>query len=262
MIDLSHNTLDVIDRLNTELAIQGVEIVVQNNNAEIMETNIDQIINLALVGGLLAVLILWFFLRNIRLVSIIAFSIPVSVFTAFNFFYAAGITINSLTLVGMALAIGMLIDNSIVVLENIYRLAGTGKSPEEAVKQGTREVYRSVIAATLTTVTVFLPFIFSDNFLVKLIGKNIGVSIVSTLMVSLVVALLLIPMATHFLLSRTKKSNSEVFKKLSLHNRMIQTYLLILKASMRKPASIIIGSLAIFFAVSYDKPGIKHELPE
>ncbi len=249
MIDLSHNTIEVIDRLNRELASLGVEVVIQNNNAEIMETNIDQIINLALVGGLLAVLILWFFLRNIRLVSIIAFSIPVSVFTAFNFFYAAGITINSLTLVGMALAIGMLIDNSVVVLENIYRLAGTGKSPEQAVKQGTTEVWRSVVAATLTTITVFLPFIFSDNFLVKLIGKNIGVSIVSTLVVSLAVALLLIPMATHFLLSGSEHNKSEVYKKLSLHNRMIQSYLLILKASMRKPASIIIGSLAIFFAV-------------
>ncbi len=249
MIDLSHSTLDVIEVLNKELAAQGVEIVVQNNNAEIMEKNIDQIINLALLGGLLAVLILWFFLRNIRLVSIIAFSIPVSIFTAFNFFFAAGITLNSLTLVGMALAVGMLIDNSIVVLENIYRLAGTGMSPDEAVKQGTREVYRSVIAATLTTVTVFLPFVFTDNFLVKLIGKNIGVSIVSTLLVSLVVALLLIPMATHFLLTHSKKSHSEVFKKLSIHNRMIQTYLLVLKASMRKPATIIIGSLVLFFAV-------------
>jgi len=249
MIDLSHSTLEVIDRLNRELASKGVEIVVQNNNAEIMETNIDQIINLALIGGLLAVLILWFFLRNIRLVSIIAFSIPVSVYTAFNIFYAAGITINSLTLVGMALAIGMLIDNSVVVLENIYRLAGTGKNPTEAVKQGTSEVWRSVVAATLTTITVFLPFIFSDNFLVKLIGKNIGVSIVSTLIVSLAVALLLIPMATHFLLSKSRKSDSEVYKKLSLHNRMIQTYLLILKASMRQPAAIIIGSLTVFFAV-------------
>ncbi len=72
-------------------------------------------------------LILWFFLRNIRLVTIIAVSIPVSVYAAFNFFYAFDISINSLTLVGMALAIGMLVDNSVVVLENIYRLAGTGQ---------------------------------------------------------------------------------------------------------------------------------------
>lgn len=248
IIDLSHKTIDVIDDLNEELASSGLEIVVQNNNAEVMEKNIDQIINLALLGGLLAVIILWFFLRNLRLVFIIAFSIPVSVFTAFNFFYAAGITINSLTLVGMALAIGMLIDNSVVVLENIYRLAGSGHSTDTSVKQGTKEVYRSVIAATLTTITVFLPFVFSDNFLVKIIGKNIGVSIISTLVVSLTVALLLIPMATHYLLTWSKKSSSSVFKKLSLHDRLIQSYLLILKASMRRPASTIIGTLVVFFA--------------
>ncbi|HCC69590.1 MAG TPA: ABC transporter ATP-binding protein, partial [Bacteroidales bacterium] len=248
IIDLSHHTVDVIKDLNNKLASSGVEVLVQNNNAEVMEKNIDQIINLALVGGLLAVIILWFFLRNIRLVFIIAFSIPVSIFTAFNFFYAAGITINSLTLVGMALAIGMLIDNSVVVLENIYRIAGSGSGTDEAVRKGTREVYRSVIAATLTTIIVFLPFVFSDNFLVKIIGKNIGVSIISTLLVSLAVALLLIPMATHFLLARSKKSKSQIFKRMSIHDRLIQYYLLILKASIRRPASTIIGTLVVFFA--------------
>lgn len=248
IINLSHKTIDVIDELNRRMASAGVEIIVQNNNAEIMEKNIDQIINLALVGGLLAVIILWFFLKNIRLVFIIAFSIPVSVYTAFNLFYAAGITVNSLTLVGMALAIGMLIDNSVVVLENIYRLAGRGTGTDEAVKRGTKEVYRSVIAATLTTITVFLPFVFSDNFMVRIIGKNIGVSIVSTLLVSLAVALLLIPMATHYLLTWSKNSQAQVFKKLSLHDRLIQSYLLILKASMRRPATVIIGTLAVFFA--------------
>ncbi len=126
-----------------------MEIVVQNNSAETMEENINQIINLAITGGLLAVLILWFFLRNIRLVTIIAVSIPVSVYTAFNFFYAFDITINSLTLVGIALAIGMLVDNSVVVLENIYRLAGSGKDPETSVKQGTTEVLRAILLQRL-----------------------------------------------------------------------------------------------------------------
>jgi multidrug efflux pump subunit AcrB/ABC-type multidrug transport system ATPase subunit len=248
LIDLSHAALDQVNELNKKLASIGVEIVVQNNNAEIMEKNINQIINLAITGGLLAVLILWFFLRNIRLVTIIAVSIPVSVYSAFNFFYAFDVSINSLTLVGMALAIGMLVDNSVVVLENIYRLAGQGKSPEIAVKQGTSEVWRSIFAATLTTIIVFLPFIFSNNFMVKMIGKNIGVSIISTLFISLTVALLLIPMATYFLLALTSKSNSDIFKKLSIHNRLIQAYNLVLKASMRHPASTIIGTLVVFFA--------------
>jgi multidrug efflux pump subunit AcrB/ABC-type multidrug transport system ATPase subunit len=248
LIDLSHKATDQVNALNKKLSTTGVEIAVQNNSAELMEKNINQIINLAITGGLLAVLILWFFLRNIRLVTIIAVSIPVSVYAAFNFFYAYNITINSLTLVGMALAIGMLVDNSVVVLENVYRLAGLGKDPDTAVKQGTTEVWRSIFASTLTTVIVFLPFIFANNYLIKLIGKNIGVSIISTLVISLLVALLLIPMATHYLLSVSSKSKSEIFKKLSLHNRLIQAYHLVLKASIRNPASTIIGTLVVFFA--------------
>lgn len=248
LIDLSHKALKVVKDLNEKLNPLGVEIVVQNNSAQLMEDNINQIIHLAITGALLAILILWFFLRNVRLVSVIAVSIPVSVYAAFNFFYANNISLNSLTLVGMALAIGMLVDNSVVVLENIYRLAGEGKSPDIAVKQGTTEVWRSIFASTLTTVIVFLPFIFSSNFLIKIVIRNIGVSIITTVLVSFLVALLLIPMATHFLLTRTTKGKSEVYQKLSIHNRLIQAYHLILKASMRNPARTIIGSLVVFFA--------------
>ncbi len=248
LIDLSHEAVKQVNELNKKLEPEGVEIVIQSNTAEIMEENINQIINLALTGGLLAVMILWFFLRNIRLVTIIAISIPISVYSAFNFFYAYDISINSLTLVGMALAIGMLVDNSVVVLENIYRLSGQGKDPKTAVIQGTTEVWRSIFASTLTTIIVFFPFIFAVNFMVKMVGKNIGISIISTLTISMVVALLLIPMATYYLLSKSEKGNSEIFKKLSMHDRLIQGYYLILKASMRNPAGTIIGTLVVFFA--------------
>ena len=168
LIDLSHEAIAKVNELNKKLASAGVEIVVQNNSAEIMEKNINQIINLAITGGLLAVLILWFFLRNIRLVTIIAVSIPVSVYAAFNFFYAFDISINSLTLVGMALAIGMLVDNSVVVLENIYRLAGQGKDPETAVKQGTTEVWRSIFCSNTYNNNCFSAFYFFRQFP----GKN------------------------------------------------------------------------------------------
>jgi len=124
LIDLSHRTKEIIAQLNSKLASKEVELVIQTNMADTMEKNIDQIISLALVGGLLAVFVLWIFLKNLKIVGIIALAIPVSVFSAFNLFYAFGISINSLTLVGMALAVGMLLDNSVVVLENIYRLAG------------------------------------------------------------------------------------------------------------------------------------------
>ena len=246
LIELSHRVQDEIAALNKKLAAKDVEIVVQTNTAEVMEKNIDQMIDLALVGGLLAIFVLWMFLKNLRIVSFIALAIPISVFTAFNLFYAFNISINSLTLVGLVLAIGMLLDNSIVVLENIYRLSGNRFSPEKAVTQGTQEVWRSIVAATLTTVTVFLPFVFSTNYMIKLLGNHVGVSIISTLMVSLFVALLLIPMAAHVLL-RGKRQHNIFYEKVTTNNRIIQIYILLLKASMRVPGRTIIGAIVLFF---------------
>ncbi|MFV0377690.1 MAG: efflux RND transporter permease subunit [Mangrovibacterium sp.] len=245
-IKLSHKVIDLIERINQKLETKDVQLVVQSNSAETMENNIDQIINLALVGGLMAVFVLWMFLKNVRIVAFIALSIPVSIFTAFNLFYAYGITLNSLTLVGMALAVGMLLDNSVVVLENIYRLAGKGIDPDTAVTQGTTEVWRSIVASTLTTITVFLPFVFSSNYMIEMLGKNVGISIISTLVVSLVVALLLVPMGIHFLLKRNG-GKSIAFSKVTTTNRMVQVYLLLLKSSMRNPAATVLGVVAIFF---------------
>lgn len=246
LIELSHKVQDEIKELNKKLALKDVEIVVQTNTAETMEKNIDQIINLALVGGLLAIFVLWMFLKNLKIVSFIAMAIPVSVFTAFNLFYAFNISLNSLTLVGLVLAIGMLLDNSVVVLENIYRLSGKHFDADRAVVQGTQEVWRSIVAATLTTVTVFLPFIFSSDYMIKLLGNHVGVSIISTLLVSLFVALMLIPMAAHVLL-KGKSSHNIFYEKVTTNNRIIQIYILLLKASMRKPAATIIGAIVVFF---------------
>ncbi|WP_321288797.1 efflux RND transporter permease subunit [uncultured Sunxiuqinia sp.] len=249
-IELSHKTQELVEKLNEKLARKDVELFIQDNSAETMENNIDQIINLALVGGLMAVFVLWMFLRNVRIVAFIALAIPISVFTAFNLFYSYDITLNSLTLVGMALAIGMLLDNSVVVLENIYRLAGKGVDPDSAVTQGTSEVWRSILAATLTTITVFLPFVFSTNFMIEMLGKNVGISIISTLVVSLVVALLLVPMAVHYILKR-KRGKEISFEKVTTNNRMVQVYLLLLKSCMRYPTSTVLGAVLIFFVTIF-----------
>ena len=261
LIDLSARTQEVIEELNDTYRESDIEIIVQNNTAEVMEENLNQIIHLALIGGLLAIVILWIFLRNIRLVSVIAVSIPVSVYTAFNFFYAYNVSINSLTLVGMALAIGMLIDNSVVVLENIYRLVSKGMNILDAVVQGTREVSRAIIAATLTTVTIFIPFIFAENFLIRMIGKQIGVSIISTLLVSLLVALLFIPMASNWILGGSGRSRKILFRNFSLHHPLIQKYVLIVKTCMRNPATTIVGTLVVFFAAMLIALGLSLNLP-
>ena len=248
IIDVSHTVREQIEKLNLEGAPFDIQISIQEDQAQVMEENIDQIIRLALTGALLAIFVLWVFLRNIRLVILVAMAMPVSVFTAFNFFYAFDITINSLTLIGIALSVGMLLDTSVVVLENIYRLRSLGVGRGEAVIRGTGEVWRSVVAATGTTIAVFIPFIFSTEFLVRLMGRHIGVSIISTLVVSLIVSLLLIPMAVHMILSRRSRGKKEVYREVSLDSRLVRFYLSLLKTALRNPAPTIIGVLILFFA--------------
>lgn len=249
LINVADAVTKQLDIINQELAPADIEVVVETNTAEIMEDNIDLIINLAITGGILAIFVLWFFLKNIRLVATVALAIPVSIFAAFNFFYAFDISINSITLLGIALAVGMLLDNSIVVMENIYRLAAKEGDIDKATIQGTKEVWRSIFAATLTTMVVFLPFIFSENPIVGILGKNIGVSVVATLLISLAVSLLLIPMLTHFLLKRKKSGHLPYFQRISIHNRLVQIYQVFLKSCMRRPARTILGALLLFFVV-------------
>ncbi|MEE8577771.1 MAG: efflux RND transporter permease subunit, partial [candidate division Zixibacteria bacterium] len=247
LLKLSGETHKSIDRLNERLSSDGVELVVDIDSAEPIENNIQIIKLLALIGGILAVAILWLFLRNLRMVLIVATAMPISVLIALNLFYALDITINTLTLVGIAIAMGMLLDNSVVVLENIHRLMARGRSAYEAVVTGTTEVFRAVLAATMTTVAVFLPFVFSDNLLVSTLGRQIGISIVSTLLVSLVVAFLLIPTFTYRLLARSESGKAASFNVISQSNRMVQIYTLLLKSSLRFPARTVLISVVLFF---------------
>ena len=245
LIDLAHETRSVIARLNKKLAYQDIEIVVQQDSAEILEDNIDLIIELAFWGGLLAIIILWYFMRNLRLVLIISLTIPVSVLTAFNVFYALDITLNSLTLVGIALAIGMLLDNSIVVLENIYRNAKKTSDSLRATKLGTGQMVRSVSASTLTTIAIFLPFIFADEYMIRVVGFQIGVSIISTLLISLFAALVLVPAAANYFLAKSRGAADSIQFSLTA-GKFLPFYNLILKTMLRHPARTIIITVIVF----------------
>lgn len=246
VIDLSDRIREEIARLNEELAAKGVSIEIESDVAETMRENIDTIINLGITGAILAIFILYLFLRNFKIVTFIAIAIPISVFSAFYFFYFFDISINTLTLTGIALAVGMLLDNSVVVMENIFRLRAIGMPSQEAAVRGTKEVAKAVIAATLTTITVFLPFLFSDDFFLKLIGEHIGISIITTLLISLVVALLLIPMAVNQFM--TRQGEQVNFSSLSIHSRPVQIYIALLKMSLRKPTTIILSAILLLIA--------------
>ncbi|HSL93467.1 MAG TPA: efflux RND transporter permease subunit [Bacillota bacterium] len=165
---------------------------------------ISNLVDKAVVGSALAMLILFLFFRSVPSTLIIGTSIPVSIIATFILIYYNGITLNIMTLGGFALGVGMLVDNSIVVLENIYRFMEDGKSRVDAAILGTKEVAMSITAATLTTVAVFLPIVFVEG-LTAMLFKELALTTSMSLMVSLVVSLTLVPMLASKLL-RIRKS--------------------------------------------------------
>jgi len=195
------NTVAVARRVNDRLDFLrrndffkgGVEYRIVSNQADFIEQAISEVRSNALLGGLLATFILFFFLKDVRSTLMIGLSIPVSVMATFALMYQTDLTLNIMSLGGIALGIGMLVDNSIVVLEAIDRHKKPDVSLAEAVYRGTREVSRAVTASTLTTVSVFLPLVFVEGIAGQLF-KDQALTITYSLLASLVVALTVLPM--------------------------------------------------------------------
>ncbi|MFT5583882.1 MAG: HAE1 family hydrophobic/amphiphilic exporter-1 [Cognaticolwellia sp.] len=177
----------------------GVSLAVLDNQAQFIKDAISNLRSTAVLGGFLAVLILFFFLRNLRATAIIATAIPVSVIATFAALYMGDVSLNLMSLGGLALGVGMLVDNSVVVLEAIQVYLDEGQSRRDAAIFGTREVAAAVTASTLTTVAVFLPIVFVEGVAGQIFG-DLALAVVFSLLASLAVALVLVPMlaARHF----------------------------------------------------------------
>lgn len=171
----------------------GYDLVKVYDQSTFITQSVNEVINAAIIGGLLAIIILYFFLRNFWATVIISLSIPVSVIATFNLMYGADLTLNIMSLGGIALGIGMLLDNSIVVLENIARHREKGKDILAAARDGASEVGMAVTASTLTTVAVFFPLVFVKGISGQLF-RDQALTVTFALLASLVVALTLIPM--------------------------------------------------------------------
>ncbi len=247
LIGLAHRTRRVLGELDLVVKPDGMNLVVQLDEAQTIEDNLRSILWLAVIGGLLAIAVLWIFLRNLRLVLVVAVSVPVSILISLNLFYALKISINTLTLVGLAIGIGMLVDNSIVVLENIFRHLSLKKDVREAVVRGTAEVLRAITASTLTTVMVFIPFLFSTNPTVRTLGRQVGMAIVSTLLVSLAVAFLVVPTLSYRLLKHRLEVLGSDFYARWRRIRPMQIFMVLLKTSLRYPARAVIVAVIAFF---------------
>ncbi|MGH7601938.1 MAG: efflux RND transporter permease subunit, partial [bacterium] len=171
----------------------NLELVNVYDQSTFIRQAVGEVIDAGLVGGLLAIIILYLFLRNFWATVIIALSIPISVIATFNLMYGTNLTLNIMSLGGLALGIGMLVDNSVVVLDNISRHREQGKDWITAARDGTREVGMAVTATTLTTVAVFFPLVFVKGVAGQLFSDQ-ALTVTYSLMISLAVSVTLIPM--------------------------------------------------------------------
>lgn len=193
------NTVEVVNAVKKEVEkiskeYSNITAKVVNESGSIIEDSIHNVISNIFIGAVLSILVLFIFLKNIGLTGIIAVSMPLSIIGTFVLLYFSGTTLNMVSLGGLSIGVGMLVDNSVVVLENIYRYrTAEGYGKVKGTYRGTKEVALSVAASTLTTVVVFLPFIFVSGMVVKLM-VDLALAVVFSLLMSFAVAVTVVPM--------------------------------------------------------------------
>lgn len=220
------NTVEVVDDILAEIEeinklpeMQGIYIYEMFNQAEGILSSLKELLNSGLIGAFLSVIVLYIFLRQFSTTLIVATAVPFSLIVTLGFFFFLGITLNILSMMGLMLAIGMLVDNAVVVTENIHRYQRMGKKAGIAALLGAREVSVAVTAGTLTSIIVFLPNVVNESFISRHM-YYIGMAIIISLLASLVISLTVIPLLT----SRIKPPKHHAAGKETMIDRLSQKY--------------------------------------
>lgn len=223
---------------------EGISIVSLLDQGEYIDMVVQSIGMNLIYGGLLAIFVLIIFLRDLRPTLVVGLSIPISVVTAFVLMYFSNITLNIISMGGLALGVGMLVDNSIVVIENIYRLRNEGRSATQASIEGATQVAGAIMASTLTTIAVFLPIVFTQG-LTRQIFQDMGLTIAYSLLASLLIALTLVPMLASKMLGKKAKEEHPVMDGIK------KIYLSILRFSLKHKIAVILLILILFAGSMY-----------
>ena len=217
--EVSKNIAAAISELEEQYP--GLSVLTLMDQGDYITMIINGVLQSMIVGAVLAILILALFLKDVKPTIVVAVSIPLSVLTALILMYFTGISLNMMSLSGLALGIGMLVDNSIVVIENIYRLRSKGVGAARAAVQGTKQVAGAIIASTLTTVCVFLPMVFTAGTVRELM-MPISLTIIFTLAASLLIAMTVVPAAGSTLLRNSKEKKHPFFDKVQdIYGKML-----------------------------------------
>lgn len=262
------NTVEVADavkkamqKINDKYEDRGIELTVIIDTSEYITESMDTVVSNMLVGGILATLILLVFLRSIRTTLVIAFSMPIAIISTFTLMYFTGETLNVLSMGGLALGIGMMVDSSIVILENIFKKRELGMPIREAALEGGSELAGAVFASTLTTVVVFLPMILIDGLAAQLF-RPLSIAVIFALSMSLAAALTLVPMLSSKMLSRVTVSfdgedakgivNKFLNKVQDVYGKILEKALRFRKTVALIVSLVVIGSLALIPLLGFE----------
>lgn len=238
--DVSEKLKEKFDEMSA--ADENLSMIILMDQGIYIDMVMDSIINNVLVGAVLAILILVLFLKDLRPTLIIACSIPISLVTAIVCMYFSGVTLNIISLSGLALGVGMLVDNSIVVIENIYRMRGEGKSMREASIEGAKEVSNAIMASTLTTICVFAPIVFTEG-ITRQLFVDMGLTIAYSLLASLIIALTVVPAMASKMLTKTKDQKDDRFFR-----ALIGGYEKVLRKALKMKPAVFAAVLVLLAA--------------
>ncbi len=234
LVDVGRAVLAEIDRIGRQPEMRGIQLFFLDNQADGVVSSLSDLLNAGLLGALLSLLVLYFFLRNVPMTLMVALSVPVSIIITLGVMYFLGVSLNILSMMGLMLAIGMLVDNAVVVSESIAterekanRVDGANADTAAATVRGVRSVGLAVAAGTLTSSAVFLPNIFGEQNQISIFLSHVAIAIVVSLAVSLVLAQTLIPMIA----SRLKPAKST--KRSPMLDRIRRTYRALLGWTLR-----------------------------
>ncbi len=241
------STSAVSDRIShaiesLETAESGLRITALMDQGDYIHLIINSVLQNLIVGGILAVLVLLLFLKDLKPTAVIAFSIPISLLFALTLMYFSNITLNIISLSGLALGVGMLVDNSIVVIENIYRLRSQGMSAARAAIKGATQVGGAIAASTFTTICVFLPIVFTEG-LSRQLFTDMGLTIAYSLLASLVVAMTVVPAMGSTLLRNTRPRTHRWFDAfVNAYTRVLQWALNHRAVTLGAAAILLVGA--------------------
>lgn len=236
--DVSHRVQNKLEELKKEH--KNIKVVNLMDQGIYIDMIVDSVLDNLIYGAILAILILLVFLKSIRPTFVIACSIPISIMAAIVAMYFSGVTLNIISLSGLALGVGMLVDNSIVVIENIYRMRNEeGASAKTAAIEGARQVSGAILASTLTTVCVFLPIVFTKG-ITRQLFVDMGLTIAYSLMASFLVALTIVPMMSAGVLRKTEEKETKFFGKIR------NIYGNILEKALDHKGYVIVGAFVLF----------------